>query len=77
MRKMTRSHRLKVLAPRVIPMKIIAIMKRRQMTNIIYRQQNGFKRYGKKVYKVTAKTRTKLLKKLKDGRQWKKDSRTT
>ena len=52
-------------------------MKRRQMTNIIYRQQNGFERYGKKVYKVTAKTRTKLLKKLKDGRQWKKDSRTT
>ena len=47
------------------------------MTNIIYRQQNGFERYGKKVYKVTAKTRTKLLEKLKDGRQWKKDSRTT
>ena len=32
---------------------------------------------GKKVYQVTAKTRIKLLEKLKDGRQWKKDSRTT
>ena len=32
---------------------------------------------GKKVYQVTAQKRTKLLKKLKDGRQWKKDSRTT
>ena len=32
---------------------------------------------GKKVYQVTAQTRTKLLEKLKDGRQWKKDSRTT
>ena len=32
---------------------------------------------GKKVYHVTAQTRTKLLEKLKDGRQWKKDSRTT
>ena len=32
---------------------------------------------GKKVYQVTAQTRTKLLEKLKDGRQWKKDNRTT
>ena len=32
---------------------------------------------GKNVYQVTAQTRTKLLEKLKDGRQWKKDSRTT
>ena len=31
-RKMTTSYRMKVLAPRVIPMKMIAIMKRRQMT---------------------------------------------
>ena len=32
---------------------------------------------GKKVYQVTAHTRAKLLEKLKDGRQWKKDSRAT
>ena len=32
---------------------------------------------GKKVYQATAKAKIKLLEKLKDGRQWKKDSRTT
>ena len=32
---------------------------------------------GKKVYQVTAHTRAKPLEKLKDGRQWKKDSKTT